>query len=147
MVDAAELFGRRGVPERAAQAWATLASIALARERPEEAAAAGREASELLANSQTVALRLWSEVQIARVDAGLGDLEGAFRRLDRVLAESRRKGLVLLEYEARLARAQTERAGHPAATGPLAQLAADAEAQGLLRIARKAARSAGLPAP
>ncbi len=146
---AIEVFSDRGLRESEAHAWAVLASVALSQEHLEEASAASGTAEGLLAGCQNVAKGLLSKIRIAQVHAALGELDRASRSLDSVLSAARQAGLVLIEYEARLARARMDNARRPDAAGPspFLQLVDDARARGLLLIARKAAQAGGLSLP
>ncbi len=148
--EALAVFSSEGLRESEAHVWASLASVALSLGHQEEARDASLAAERLLAGSQNVARRMLSELRIARTRAALGEPGAASRSLERILDEARKKGLVLIEYEARLAVARLERRGdrgRPSGPSPFPRLIEDAKARNFLLIARKATRVAALPDP
>ena len=97
-------------------------------------------AEALAARSQNARTRLGSALVAARVLTAEGRAGEATKRLEAVLAEARGKGLVLLEYEARLALAEAELASGrtSAARERLKVLEEEARARGLSGFVRKA---------
>ncbi|PTL76424.1 tetratricopeptide repeat protein [Vitiosangium sp. GDMCC 1.1324] len=128
------------LPDGEAQAHTALALVELARQQPLQAHAASARAEVLAARSQNARTRLGSSLVAARVLTAKGRPSEAAKRLEAVLAETRRKGLVLLEYEARLALAEAELAQgrRPLASQRLQALRTEAQARGLAGFVRKA---------
>ncbi|MFL5355812.1 tetratricopeptide repeat protein [Archangium sp.] len=138
--EAVETLHGLGLPDGEAQAHTALALVYLARHQPEQARVAIERAETLAARSQNAQTRLGSALVAARVLTAEGRPAQAVKRLEAVLSETRGKGLVLLEYETRLALAEAEwEWGRlPLATQRLRVLAADARARGLAGFVRKA---------
>lgn len=128
------------LPDGEAQAHTALALVHLARQQPGPAREASVRAEALASRSQHVQTRLGSALVAARVRSAEGKHGEAVKRLEAVLAETRRKGLVPLEYEARLALAEAERAWgrFPLAWQRLRVLEENARARGLSGFVRKA---------
>ncbi|MFY0525698.1 tetratricopeptide repeat protein [Archangium gephyra] len=137
---AAETLHGLGLPDGAAQAHTALALAHLARRQPALAREASARAEALATRSQHVQTRLGSALVAARVLSATGRPGEAVKRLETVLAEARRKGLVPLEYEARLALAEAEVAWGrlPLAWQRLRVLEENAQALGLSGFVRKA---------
>lgn len=138
--EAVETLHGLGLPDGEAQAHTALALVHLARHQPEQARAASDEAEKLAARSQNVQTRLGSALVAARVLTAEGLAAQAEKRLEAVLSETHAKGLVLLEYETRLALAEAEweRGRLTQASQRLRALADDARARGLTGFVRKA---------
>lgn len=120
---------------------AVLAGAAAAQGRREDAVAAVERSERLLAASGDPVERLDVGILCARARASSGRTAEAVVALDAVMAEARRQGLVALELEARLARAEAGAFDPAARLDPAARavLIADAERLGFTRIARRAA--------
>jgi len=146
--EAIALFRRQEMPNREALTCAVQASASLALGRSEDAQKARDRAEELLERCQNVLIRLFVSVQIARTDADDGEIDKAMMSLEATIAEATLRELVLAEYEARLARAEIERAqGDGAIRDSLRLLADEAQARKLHVIARKAVTLAELSTP
>ncbi len=120
---------------------AVLAAAAAAQGRRDEAIAAVERSEDLLAASGDPVERLDVGILCARARASSGSTAKAVISLDAAIGEARRLGLIAVELEARLARAEVG-ALDPAARpdpGFRAALVADAERLGFTRIARRAA--------
>jgi class 3 adenylate cyclase/tetratricopeptide (TPR) repeat protein/TolB-like protein len=129
-----------GLPDGEAQAHTALALVHLARRQSVQAREASGRAEALAARSQHAQTRLFSALVAARVLTAAGSPGEAARRLEAVLAETRRRGLVPLEYEARLALAEAELAWGriPLAWQRLRVLKEEARARGLTGFVRRA---------
>jgi len=120
---------------------AVLAAAAAAQGRRDEAIAAVERSARLLAASGDPVERLDVGILCARSRAATGGTAEAVAALEAAMAEARRLGLVAVEMEARLARAEVgalDPAARPDAAARAA-LVADAERRGFARIARRAA--------
>jgi tetratricopeptide (TPR) repeat protein/TolB-like protein len=137
---AVETLRGLGLPDGEAQAHTALALVHLARRQPALAREASARAQALAARSQHAQTRLGSALVAARVLSAEGRPVEAVKRLEAVLAETRRNGLVPLEYETRLALAEAERAWGrlPLAWQRLRVLGEDARTRGLAGFVRKA---------
>jgi tetratricopeptide (TPR) repeat protein/class 3 adenylate cyclase len=137
---AAETLHGLGLPDGEAQAHTALALVHLAQHQPALAREASARAEALATRSQHVQTRLGSALVAARVLSAAGKPGEAVKRLETVLAEARRRGLVPLEYEARLALAEAEvaRGRLPMARQRLRVLEENAQARGLSGFVRKA---------
>ncbi|AKJ00667.1 serine/threonine protein kinase [Archangium gephyra] len=140
LLAAVETLRGLGLPDGEAQAHTALALVHLARNQPALAREASARAQALAARSQHVQTRLGSALMAARVLTAEGRHGEAVKRLEAVLAETRRTGLVPLEYEARLALAEAERAWGrlPLAWQRLKVLEEDARTRGLSGFVREA---------
>ncbi|MFY0564328.1 tetratricopeptide repeat protein [Archangium lansingense] len=140
LLAAVETLHSLGLPDGEAQAHTSLALVYLAQNQPAQAREASTQAQALAARSQNVQTRLGSALVAARVLSAEGRHSEAVKRLETVLAETRRKGLIPLEYEARLALAEVEFAWGrlPLAWQRLRVLEENARARGLSGFVRKA---------
>jgi DNA-binding winged helix-turn-helix (wHTH) protein/tetratricopeptide (TPR) repeat protein len=120
---------------------AVLAAATAAQGRRDEAIAAAARSEQLLAASGDPVERLDVGILCARARALGGATAEAVVALDAAMAEARRLGLVALELEARLARAEAGALDPAARPDPAfrASLIADAQRLGFVRIARRAA--------
>ncbi|HYO59992.1 tetratricopeptide repeat protein [Archangium sp.] len=134
-----------GLKDGEAQAHTALALVHLARRQSDQAREASARAEALAARSQHAQTRLGSALVAARVLTAEGRPGKAVKRLEAVLSETRRKGLVLLEYEALLALAEAElaRGRHSLARQQLRMLTQKAWERGLSGFARKAEALSG----
>ncbi|WP_375770842.1 tetratricopeptide repeat protein [Archangium gephyra] len=137
---AVEALHGLGLPDGEAQAHTTLALVHLARRETALAREASARAQALAVRSQQPQTRLGSALVAARVLCAEGRHGEAVKRLETVLAEARRMGLVPLEYEARLALAEAERdwGRLHLAWQRLRVLEENAQARGLTGFVRKA---------
>jgi len=126
---------------------AVLAVAAAGQGRSEDAIAAVERSEHLLAASGDPVERLDVGILCARARAMSGRTGEALAALDGAIGEARRLGLVALELEARLARAEAVALDPATRTDPAAHtaLVADAERLGFARIARRAAALPGPP--
>ncbi|HSP80628.1 MAG TPA: tetratricopeptide repeat protein [Myxococcaceae bacterium] len=128
-----------GLPDGEAQANIGLALAWLSLKKPALAQEASTRAEKLGSRSQVAQIRLSASVVMARVLTAEGRPADALPRLEKVLDEARRRGLVLMEYEALLALAEAELASGraSAARARLQTLHEDTVALGLTRFVRK----------
>ena len=84
--------------------------------------------------------RVEVDIAIARIDASLGSIDSAVTRLERVLAETNKSGLLAYGFEARMALAEIHLKVNQAAKGEaeLQQVEREATARGFGLIERKA---------
>ncbi|WNG44290.1 tetratricopeptide repeat protein [Archangium minus] len=145
LLAAVETLHGLGLPDGEAQAHTALAQVYLARRQLTEARAASARAEAMAARSQNAQTRLGSALVAARVLTSEGKPREAAKRLERVLAETREKGLVLLEYDTRLALAEAELAlGRlPQAWQRMQVLGEEARRRGLAGFVRKAESLSG----
>jgi tetratricopeptide (TPR) repeat protein len=112
----------------------------LALGKPDAAAAEIQKAEELYAKSDDKQANLENVIIRGRILTASGDFFGARKKLDGALAAANKAGLVLEEFETRLAIGELEMKLGNSASGRahLAALEKDATAKGFLLIARKA---------
>jgi tetratricopeptide (TPR) repeat protein len=140
---AADLYHLQKQPDDEALAQATLADSLLAQGKLAPAREAIDRALDRMQKSQHLNIRLRVSTVAARVRAAEGDSTAAIAGLQATLAEARRHGFLLRQFEARLALGQIEMKSGRAAAGRsrLALLEKDAKAAGFPLIARKAAQA------
>jgi serine/threonine protein kinase/tetratricopeptide (TPR) repeat protein len=133
--EAITFFHSEKAVDNEAKARAVLAESLAAQKKTAEAKRAIVEADSSLAESKSREVHLSTDTILARAQALAGDSAGAQKRLAQVIDESKKKGLVRFELEARLAlgRAQGS-AGKPM----LAALAKEAGSRGFKQLAREA---------
>ncbi len=128
-----------GLTDGQAQANIGLALAWLSLKKPSLALEASTQAETHGSRSQVAQIRLSAAVVMARVLTAEGKPANALPRLKKVLDEARRRGLVLAEYEARLALAEAEQAlgRTEAAHDQLQALRQESVAQGLTSFVRQ----------
>jgi tetratricopeptide (TPR) repeat protein len=133
-----EFQRERGAAE--ARGHVVLAQALLAQNRTQDAEKAIERATELAGKSETLRARLSVAITGARVLAASGQSGEALGRLEAVLAETKKTGLVPLQFEARLALGEVEvKSFGTAGRDRLRALEKDARVKGFGLIARKAA--------
>jgi tetratricopeptide (TPR) repeat protein len=149
---AEEVLRTEGAADREALAQVVLAQALLARGKPTEAQEAADRAGKLAAKSDDRRVLLGTTILEARMQAASSKpdaAKAALQLLDTALTDATRAGLVDVQLEARLARAETEaRAGGSTALAHLDGVAAEAKRKGFGQIARRATEArARLSAP
>jgi eukaryotic-like serine/threonine-protein kinase len=143
---AAEEFAAQKRGDDEAMARALMAEALATQGQSQEARAAMERASLLAAKSQGVLVRLRVGIAEAQTNAvpvrqSRTVSSNEVRRLQAIANEAHARGIVSLEFEARLAQAQWQRAcGGPRAGDPLLALQKEARAKGFLLVATRAAR-------
>jgi tetratricopeptide (TPR) repeat protein/tRNA A-37 threonylcarbamoyl transferase component Bud32 len=141
----AEELARQKLPDDEAVALALLGRARLAEGRLADARRVVESARKLAAKSQRDHVRREVQLVSALLRAGDGDPGGARRTLEAAIAHAKTKGLLVAEFEARLAlgRVEVESGRKPEGRSLLQALEQDAAGKGFRRIARKAAAVSG----
>jgi tetratricopeptide (TPR) repeat protein len=135
-------------PDEQALAQATLAESLLAQGKVAPAREAIDHALERMGKSEDRNFRLRVNLAAARVRAAEGDPATAMTSLQATLAEARKYGFLVRQFDARLSLGQMEMKSGRTAAGRshLGLLEKDAKARGFLLIAHKAAEAGGYKA-
>ena len=145
---AAEAFAAKKVPDSEALARAVLAEALMRQRRPEAGTTMDRAVA-LAGGSQNRSVRLSVAIASARLAGASGaatDANRARARLNDVLTETRKAGMLGLQLEARLALAEIERSsGRADSVRRLQALEKEASSRGFGRIARRAALARNAP--
>jgi serine/threonine protein kinase/tetratricopeptide (TPR) repeat protein len=141
----ADGFHSSNLPDNEASAYDLAARCLLALGKPQAAAAEIQKAEDLSTKSADKVQRLEIATTRGRILTASGDFSGARNKLDGALAAATKAGLVLDEFEARLAIGELKMKSGQSVSGRayLASLEKDATAKGFLLIARKAKAARG----
>jgi tetratricopeptide (TPR) repeat protein len=135
-----DVFHSSNLPDDEASAYDVAARCLLALGKRQAAAAEIQKAEDLSAKSADKDLRLGIAITRGRILTASTDFSGARNKLGGALAAATKAGLVLEEFDARLAIGELKMKSEPIAPSRtyLASLEKDATAKGFLLIARKA---------
>jgi tetratricopeptide (TPR) repeat protein len=133
-------FHKDSQPAGEASAYEIAARCLLALGKPDAAAAEMQKAEDLYAKSDNKLASVGNAITRGQILTASGDFSGARKKLDGAMAAATHGGLVLEQFECRLAIGELEMKSGKAVAGRahLGALEKDATAKGFLLIARKA---------
>ena len=145
LIGAEQVLRTEGLDDDTGLAQVDLAHVLLAEGRLADAASVAARAATLAASSHDLRLRLTSAIVSATVRAATGkpvDVTASIKVIERTAAEAARRGAVLYELTACLARVEVAAASGRTDRAAAAALAKRARDKGLERIAQRAERAA-----